>query len=178
MPTPNQNEQEAIRNLQRYLRQLYFSEENIPNVPVDGIFDTATRESLRAFQRSRGLPETGIADQRTWELLFDAYRAALALGDIPVSVELFPIYPRGSVLSMGSQGFAVMTLQYLLGELEHTYGELIAPPMDGIYGEKTQGAVRAFQLRNALPPNGIADLLTWNRIVDQYNALFRSFQRE
>lgn len=178
MPTPNQNEQEAIRNLQRYLRQLYFSEENIPKVPVDGIFDTATRESLRAFQRSRGLPETGIADQRTWELLFDAYRAALALGGIPVSVELFPIYPRGSVLSMGSQGFAVMTLQYLLGELEHTYGELIAPPMDGIYGEKTQGAVRAFQLRNALPPDGIADLLTWNRIVDQYNALFRSFQRE
>lgn len=178
MPTPNQNEQEAIRNLQRYLRQLYFNEEEIPEAPVDGIFDSATEASLRAFQRSRGLPETGIADQRTWELLFDAYRAALALGGIPVSVELFPIYPRGSVLSMGSQGFAVMTLQYLLGELEHTYGELIAPPMDGIYGEKTQGAVRAFQLRNALPPDGIADLLTWNRIVDQYNALFRSFQRE
>jgi hypothetical protein len=111
-------------------------------------------------------------------LLFNAYRASLALGALPVSVELFPIYPRGSVLSMGSQGFAVTTLQYLLQELEHTYGELIAPPMDGIYGEQTQSAVRAFQLRNALPPDGIADLLTWNRIVDQYNSLFRSFQAE
>ena len=178
MPTPNQNEQEAIRNLQRYLRQLYFSEENIPEAPVDGVFDSTTEAALRAFQRSRGLPETGIADQRTWELLFNAYRAALALAAPPVSVEIFPIYPQGTVLSPGSQGFAVMTRQYLLGELEHTYRELIAPPMDGIYGEKTQGAVRAFQLRNALPPDGIADLLTWNRIVDQYNTLFRSFQAE
>jgi peptidoglycan hydrolase-like protein with peptidoglycan-binding domain len=58
MPTPNQNKQEAIRNLQRYLRQLYFSEESIPEVPVDGVFDSATEASLRAFQRSRGLPET------------------------------------------------------------------------------------------------------------------------
>ena len=113
LPAPTQNEQEAIRNLQRYLRQLYFSE-NLPETPVDGVFDSATEASLRAFQRSRGLPETGIADQRTWELLFNAYRAALTLATLPISVDLFPIYPRGSVLSVGSQGFAVMTLQYLL----------------------------------------------------------------
>lgn len=178
MPTPNQNEQEAIRNLQRYLRQLYFSEPNIPEVPVDGIFDTATRDSLRAFQRSRGLPETGTADQRTWELLFNAYRAALTLATLPVSVDLFPVYPRSSVLSMGSRGFAVMTLQYLLQELQHAYGENYPAEIDGIYGNRTAEAVRAFQLRNALPPDGIADLLTWNRIVDQYNTLFRSYQAE
>ena len=178
MPTPNQNEQEAIRNLQRYLRQLYFSEPNIPEVPVDGIFDTATRDSLRAFQKSRGLPETGIADQRTWELLFDAYRAALVFAAFPVSIDLFPVQPRGYALSRGSQGFAVTALQYLLQELQHTYGEQYPAEIDGIYGDRTAEAVRAFQLHNALPPNGITDLLTWNRIVDQYNTLFRSYQAE
>ena len=177
MPTPNQNQQEAVRNLQRYLRQLYFSE-NLPETPVDGVFDDATEASLRAFQRSRGLPETGVADQKTWELLFDAYRAALPLAALPVGVDLFPIYPQGAVLAMGSQGFAVTTLQYLLQELTHTYDESLSVPMDGIFGEETQKAVRAFQLRNALPPNGVADLLTWNRIADQYNLLFRSYREE
>lgn len=177
MPTPNQNQQEAVRNLQRYLRQLYFSED-LPETPVDGVFDDATEASLRAFQRSRGLPETGVADQRTWEQLFDAYRAALTLATLPVGVELFPIYPQNATLSMGSQGFAVTALQYLLQELTHTYDAQAIVPLDGFFGEETQKAVRAFQLRNALPPNGVADILTWNRIADQYNTLFRSYRKE
>ena len=177
MPTPNQNQQEAVRNLQRYLRQLYFSED-LPETPIDGVFDDATEASLRAFQRSRGLPETGVADQKTWELLFDAYRAALTLSALPVGVDLFPVYPQGAALSMGSQGFAVTTLQYLLQELTHTYDEPLSVPLDGVFGVQTQEAVRAFQIRNALPPNGIADLLTWNRIADQYNTLFRSYREE
>ncbi len=178
MAVPNQNEREAIQNLQRYLRRLYYSEPSIPQPPVDGIFDRATEESLRAFQRSRGLPETGQADQKTWEMLFGAYRAALTFATLPVSIDLFPVYPSGYTLSNGSRGFAVTALQYLLQELQHSYGEAYPAEIDGIYGARTTEAVRNFQLRNALPPNGITDVLTWNRIVDQYNTLFRSFQNE
>ena len=178
MPIPNENQTQAVENLQRYLRQLHFSEPNIPQPPIDGIFDDATEESLRAFQRSRGLPDTGSADQKTWELLYDAYRAALTLATLPVSIDLFPTYPRGYTLTQGSRGFVVTALQYLLGELQHTYGDRFPTPPTGLFGAETSAAVRNFQLRNALPPNGIVDLLTWNRIVDQYNTLFQSYQAE
>lgn len=178
MPTPNENQAQAVENLQRYLRMLHFSEPNIPQPPIDGIFDDATEDSLRIFQRSRGLPDTGRADQKTWELLFDAYRAALTLGTLPASIDLFPTHPRDYTLAEGSRGFAVTALQYLLGELQHTYGDRFPTPTTGAFGKETTAAVRNFQLRNALPPNGIVDLLTWNRIVDQYNTLFQSYASE
>jgi hypothetical protein len=37
-----------------------------PALAVDGSFDQATRDRLREFQRSRGVPETGVVDPATW----------------------------------------------------------------------------------------------------------------
>lgn len=48
-----------------------------PQTPVNGIFDAATVSALEAFQLSRGLPPTGVADASTWPAL-------LALTPIPV----------------------------------------------------------------------------------------------
>lgn len=176
--TPHPNERDAITNLQRYLRQLHFSEPEIPQPPIDGIFESATEESLRAFQRSRGLPPTGRADQITWELLFEAYRAALVSALFPSSVDLFPVHPRGYALTVGDRGLAVNALQYALQELQHTYGTEFPTPITGIYTEETRDAVVAFQRWNGLPGTGITDLLTWNRIMDQYNSLFQGYRAE
>jgi hypothetical protein len=48
-----------------------------PQTPVNGIFDAATVSALEAFQLSRGLPPTGVADASTWPAL-------LTLTPIPV----------------------------------------------------------------------------------------------
>ena len=48
-----------------------------PQTPTNGIFDAATVSALEAFQTSRGLPPTGVADASTWPAL-------LALTPIPV----------------------------------------------------------------------------------------------
>jgi Putative peptidoglycan binding domain len=48
-----------------------------PQTPINGIFDAATVSALEAFQLSRGLPPTGVADASTWPAL-------LALTPIPV----------------------------------------------------------------------------------------------
>ena len=69
---PHENERVAIANLQRYLRQLAYFDETLGEVPIDGIFDSATEEALRAFQEGAGLPPTGRADFVTWETLFAA----------------------------------------------------------------------------------------------------------
>ena len=45
----------------------------VPTVAVDGIFGPATREAVLSFQRYENLPQTGEADDRTWDALFDLY---------------------------------------------------------------------------------------------------------
>ena len=63
-------EKDAIRNLQTYLRAQMRVDEYAPAVPIDGIFDTQTKDALIYFQNQNGLEPTGIADRATWELLY------------------------------------------------------------------------------------------------------------
>ena len=52
-------EKNAVANLQRYLRTLYYFDDALSPTPVDGVFDRATEEAVRRFQREEGLPVTG-----------------------------------------------------------------------------------------------------------------------
>ena len=61
------NEKEAIRNVQRYLRQLSYTDADIPPVPIDGIFGEATENSLIAFQTKNGLSPSGVADRESFD---------------------------------------------------------------------------------------------------------------
>ena len=63
-------EKEAITNLQTYLRAQTVLYPDSPQVPIDGIFDNATRIALIDFQLRNALAPTGIADRTTWELLY------------------------------------------------------------------------------------------------------------
>ena len=57
----------------------------------------------------------------------------------------------------GSTGSAVSKLQTVLNE--HGYGLAV----DGIFGAKTQAAVRDYQKKNGLKLDGIAGKETWGR---------------
>jgi peptidoglycan hydrolase-like protein with peptidoglycan-binding domain len=63
-------EEEAIAEVQRYLRALSYRHESIPHVGVDGIYNDETREAVRAFQALFALLETGVADRETFERLY------------------------------------------------------------------------------------------------------------
>ena len=47
--------------------------------------------------------------------------------------------------------------------------------IDGVYGEETADAVRAFQRYFGLPVTGIVDSRTWYEIIDRYTDLLRAF---
>lgn len=47
--------------------------EGIRDAPVSGTHDAATQANLRYVQRSAQLPETGLADQATWNALARLY---------------------------------------------------------------------------------------------------------
>ena len=70
-------ERQAIRNLQRYLRQLAFFDDALLPLPQNGLWDPHTRDALIAFQRKNGLPPTGVADEQTWNLLYSQYLASI-----------------------------------------------------------------------------------------------------
>ena len=172
------NEAQAIRNLQRYLRQISYDEADIKAPPIDGIFESDTRDALMQFQALKDLPQTGVADLATWELLYAAYRASLAGNSPPRTVAFFPRTPIGYVLSRGTSGIPVTALQYMLGELALNYEELNGITVNGEFDEPTERAVLAFQRRNVLRPTGSVDKDTWNAIADQYNTLFLRFPVE
>ncbi|MBQ9131841.1 MAG: peptidoglycan-binding protein [Clostridia bacterium] len=168
----------ATENLQRYLRQLSYDTPSISAPPVDGIFESATRQSLREFQQSQQLPITGTADQRTWEALYAAYRSSLANNGQPTAVSIYPRTPMGGAIGPGDSGILVAVIQYMLRELSNLYRAFDTLSLDGVFGDATQDAVRYFQERNFLPVTGRVDLLTWNSLTDQYNVQFNRYPIE
>ena len=171
MSTSNHpNYSPAVANLQRYLRQLSYQTPEIGQVPVDGIFDSATRDALSNYQRTVGLPVTGEADYQTWEQLYADYLASLARNSPPTPIALFSRTPLGGFLDIGAVGIDVAVLKYMIGELTLLY-PIDAPTITGTYDADTARAVREMQELLGQEPNGLVDILTWNAIADRFNAL-------
>ena len=170
-------EREAIRNLQRYLRHLSYFDEDIPPLPLSGLWDPNTREALIAFQRKNQLPPTGTADERTWTLLYDQYRRSLEEKSPPATMPIFPRLPERSSLRLGDVGFPVTAVQYMLDELTIEFDGLEGVPQNGIYGPETARAVTEFQRRNLLPETGEVDKATWDALVRSYELIANDYMQ-
>ena len=164
---------QAILNLQRYLRQLSYFDESIPPPPLSGTWDARTEESLTAFQKNNRLPETGRADEVTWNLLYDEYKRSMTAAALPRSLPLFPLLPDGYEIGMGEESFVVMAIQYMLGEIRLHYDNLETVAQTGIYDAETDTAVREFQTRNLLPVTGKVNKATWDFLVSAYDITYK-----
>ena len=177
MPTPY--ETQAIYNLQRYLRQLSRFDSDIPSVDEDGIFGEETRASLAAFQQKYGLPVTGTADPDTWARLFNEYLATVEARTRPDPVYLFPRFPADYSVGRGDENLLVGVIQYLLREITTLYGrDSSALPLNGVFDEITEQAVKDFQTVNRLPPDGRVDRVTWNRLAQSRIREVNEYGRE
>jgi len=114
-------------------------------VAVDGIFGPDTDAAVRAFQRQRGLAVDGIVGPNTW-------------GALVITVR------------QGSTGDAVCAVQE-----EFQYRNLSGDPsqglqIDGIFGPRTDAAVRGFQqaVKQDVPSvavDGIVGPVTWQALI-------------
>lgn len=115
------------------------------NLTVDGTFGAKTDAAVRAFQQQKALAVDGIVGPNTW--------SALIL-----------------TVKLGSQGDAVRGVQE-----EFQFRNLSGDPskglqIDGIFGPKTDAAVRGFQdaLHQDIPSvtvDGIVGPVTWRALV-------------
>lgn len=168
-------ERDAIINLQRYLRQLSYHDQNARPVPIDGLWDTETVLSLTEFQRREGLLPTGRVDRATWELLKQRYEESIAQNSPPAKLDIFPRAPTDYAVSKGDVGFVVDAIQYILGELEQLYTFGPYEP-SGVYDDATSSLVKLFQDKNGIVSTGNVDRETWDAMAVQYNLLSNRYQ--
>ncbi|HEX7161890.1 MAG TPA: peptidoglycan-binding protein [Trebonia sp.] len=112
---------------------------------VDGVFGPRTKAAVIAFQRSRGLPATGVVTASTWPRLIVTVR-------------------------QGSTGPAVRAVQDQINFRNLRTGRTLI--VDGIFGPRTRAAVIAFQRGMALEirgflVDGIVGPMTWQALVTE-----------
>lgn len=82
-----------------------------------------------------------------------------------------PSYP-GTPLRVGSSGPNVVVVQTELNRISQNYPAIPkVPTVDGIYGSRTEAAVRKFQEIFNLTPDGIVGKATWYALVRLYTAV-------
>ena len=160
----NTGEKVSIMQLMLNILSEYYNE--IPPVPNSGSFEAQTLNSVLAFQKLVGVPQTGVVDDRTWELMYNAVKGIYIAEGKNTSnppVEILP-YP-GTILSAGSQGSNVRALQEYLNEISLVYTSITPVIPNGDFGTTTRDAVIAFQRQFNLAETGEVDRATWEEIT-------------
>ena len=157
---------QPVRSLQTMLRVIGAEEGRLLTVIPDGIFGQQTQGEVARFQRSRGLPATGVADQATWERIAAEYPNALTqVGPAePVQVVMNP----GKVYKQGDRSYQIHLIQAMLTALSEIYGSMSTPQISGFFDTVTAEAVSNFQFVSGLPQTGEVDKVTWKHLALQY----------
>lgn len=170
-----------VKIIQGQLNRIAKNFPAIPKIPrVDGVFGTDTEKAVRKFQEVFNMPVDGVIGKRTWYRIKNIYTNVKQLGELTSEgITLGEIaVPFPEVLKSGMTGDAVKILQYYLDIIGYFWGGIPLVKIDGIFGPKTEEAVRAFQQAYGLPVDGIVGVNTWARIDSIYKQLIKSLPAE
>ncbi|MBQ8345225.1 MAG: peptidoglycan-binding protein [Clostridia bacterium] len=160
-----------VRTLQLRLNRISDNYPSIPKIALpDGVFSYDTEAAVKRFQEVFSLTPDGIVGNATWFAIRRIYNAVKRLNELnSEGIRLDEVTNQfEETLSVGSQGYAVQNVQYMLAFLALFYDTLIAPAFDGIYGSNTEAAVRTFQQQFDLPVTGEVDFNTWDVLYRTY----------
>ena len=167
------NYNDAVRNLQKYIRRISYSDNRIPRVPLDGIYGSETRRAVGEFQRSASLPDTGITDKTTFDAIYSKY-LILKSGDTGDLILAIP--KKDYVLRIGDSHSMVSILQILLSVISPIYNVSLTSKPSGVYDEETERAVKAIQKAYGLAETGETDAILWQYLADAYSSYINSFE--
>lgn len=155
-----------VMTLQADLKLLGYKEVG----PTDGIFGPKTRAALETFQHQHGFQPTGVTSPLVWQDILAGLhlvpavdpKGASARMSTPSTASLTSHHPAmHTVLYPGSRGHWVMTLQ---ADLKHA-GYTHVGPVNGIFGAKTEAALKAFQQRHGFIASGVTSPMTWQDLL-------------
>lgn len=127
---------------------------------ADGVYGQQTQNAVKLYQQTKGLETDGIAGRATQRTLFQDTKVLSGKKTLTANTS--------GGLSLGSQGDKVKELQSALIYLGYLSGGA-----DGVFGEKTEAAVRKYQNRNKLAVDGVAGTLTQNAIFSEKSKLVK-----
>lgn len=141
----------------------------IPRVTADGIFGQQTENTVRAFQRIFNLTEDGIVGRSSWYQMVRLYVGVTRLAELESEGQRFAgiSWQAPASLQSGSSGQSVRQLQYMLNVVAQFVNSIPTVAEDGIFGEATQNAVRAFQRFAGLTVDGVVGPATWNALYER-----------
>ncbi|MDD3921376.1 MAG: peptidoglycan-binding protein, partial [Eubacteriales bacterium] len=137
------NTGEVVEKMQTRLQELgYYTGD------ISGTCDSATVKALEAFQTKMGITSDGVGTPDVLTILYSA--TAVSNGEVTTPTPTPTLVAPGSTLRSGDSGDEVTKVQQLLTNLGY-YTNTI----DGVYGDATVSAVKAFQIKNDLSPDGV-----------------------
>ena len=166
------SEGDGVLVLQYYLNYIANYVPTVRSVTIDGSFGPATKESVVSFQKTYGLPFTGVVNRLTWNKIQEIYYSQVQ--NIPYIFSAGEIVPYpGRILRIGFEGNDVRVLQEYLSFIAQKNPDIPNITPDGSFGIATEAAVRAFVKSYGLnDTNGRVNATLWDAIASIYEDLY------
>ncbi len=163
---------EGVLTIQYYLSYIALFIPSVIEATFDGSFGPGTTNAVRSFQRTYGLPETGVVDRATWDRMESVYFEIVQEIDYEFFGGRILPFP-GRILREGIEGNDVRVLQEYLNYISQSYPEIPRVNVDGVFGPSTAEQVRQFKAIFDIP--GTPDRINapaWNAIASIYDDLY------
>ena len=166
-----------VRSIQVRLNRIRQNYPAIPQITLEnGVFGRETENAVREFQKIFALTQDGIVGRATWYRIGQIYSGVKSLSDlasegIPIE-DVTLVFPRQ--LAAGDRGIGVIELQYFLSFISDFISYIPKIQIDGIFGPKTESAVKAFQTYFGFEPTGVVTTPVWEKIVSSYRGMLDS----
>lgn len=162
-----------VRTMQTYLNRIS-GNWYIPPIPkVDGIFGSATKNTVIEFQRLFNLIPDGIIGKSTWYQITKIYVAATELAELTSEGERIGIgaTPPTVTIQLNSRGQYVVELQFLLNYIAQFFPSIPFVIQNGVFRDDTKRSVVEFQKEFGLTPDGIVGPGTWRKLYDVFYSI-------
>ena len=157
---------QPVRSLQTFLRELSRYYNSIPPVIPDGIYGTQTRDSVKAFQKTFFLEETGEVNNDTWDKIVEAYSFLIAATSEPKCVKIYP--SADYIIDLNDESEHLRALQSMIYGISAKFNNITSPEITGKHDEKSVQAIKDIQVISNLEPTGIVDRFVFDVIADMY----------
>ena len=163
---------EGVLTIQYYLSYIALFVPTVIEAAMDGSFGPATTNAVRSFQKTYGLPITGVVDRATFDRMENVYYEIVSEIDYEFFGGRILPFP-GRILREGIEGNDLRVLQEYLNYISTSYPDIPRVNVDGVFGPSTAEQVRRFKATFNIP--GTPDRVnapTWNSIASIYDDLY------